>query len=301
MSKFKVGDIVRRISGKFTCYDKTLEIGEIDTVVGVNRFRMIMLKNSCPDNFEACDRYFDLVEDDGLNAAELLTYVKANGITKARITEKFNDIPKDTILYFGQYNNCTVDTHDHHTESKNREFGYDFKYGWNSYWRDKYNGKFVLVDEDVPENPVEEDVHKFKAGDIVRFKSSDSKNAMYFKKGLENLEISKHLYDDYTCCVLYESDKSTTWIVDEDELELQSSKKKLIDNNMEEIKTFSKAVLVEAEEAALEEIKKEQVEMAKAEFKRMHLKVVEAEKRKDAASDELKAFKADLKALAAKK
>lgn len=74
----------------------------------------------------------------------------------------------------------------------------------------------------------------------------------------------------------------------------------LIDVDMEDIKKFDKAVLKDAEAQALEEIRLEQVAVAKAKFKTMHLMVVEAEKRKTDAEDELKAFKSELKALAVK-
>jgi len=63
-------------------------------------------------------------------------------------------------------------------------------------------------------------VSKFKAGDKVRFISSSSSNAKYFKKGLENLEIRTGFRDYYS---VYESDKSGTWSVAEYELELQTT------------------------------------------------------------------------------
>jgi hypothetical protein len=63
--------------------------------------------------------------------------------------------------------------------------------------------------------------NKFKIGDIVKFKSSDSMNAEFFEKGLNNLEIDG--YDsDLGLYNVHESDKSTTWLVQEYELMLDT-------------------------------------------------------------------------------
>ena len=59
---------------------------------------------------------------------------------------------------------------------------------------------------------------KIKVGDMVKFKSSRSSNAHYFRKGLENLEV--HKLGDRTL-TLFESDKSNIWGVIRDEVELQ--------------------------------------------------------------------------------
>ena len=71
---------------------------------------------------------------------------------------------------------------------------------------------------------------KFKKGDIVRFKSKTSRNAKYFKKGIDKLVI-----DRITPIIhVWESDKSMTWIVNEYELELdlpKSWRSKLCGNN----------------------------------------------------------------------
>ena len=56
---------------------------------------------------------------------------------------------------------------------------------------------------------------KFKVGDIVRFKRN-SRNAGYFKKGLENLEIRDARENN---CTIWESDKSNCWEVGNDEIE----------------------------------------------------------------------------------
>lgn len=61
--------------------------------------------------------------------------------------------------------------------------------------------------------------HKFKVGDKVRFISKDSPNAKYFRCPIDNLEIknlTKNLHDYQ----VYEQDKSTSWGVNEEELEL---------------------------------------------------------------------------------
>lgn len=61
---------------------------------------------------------------------------------------------------------------------------------------------------------------KFKVGDIVKFKSDDSKNAKYFTSGLTNLEIKEVDRDSKQDLKIYESDKSTTWLVASEEVEL---------------------------------------------------------------------------------
>lgn len=66
-------------------------------------------------------------------------------------------------------------------------------------------------------------IMKFKVGDEVEFIDSSSKNARYFKKGLSNLIIK--LVNDYAnIYTVYESDKSTSWNVEEHELRLMSTK-----------------------------------------------------------------------------
>lgn len=61
--------------------------------------------------------------------------------------------------------------------------------------------------------------HKFKVGDKVRFISKDSLNANYFNNGLDNLEIRELTKNEYDYQV-YEQDKSISWGVNEEELEL---------------------------------------------------------------------------------
>lgn len=70
-----------------------------------------------------------------------------------------------------------------------------------------------------------EDSHKFKVGDIVRFKSEDSMNARYFDEGLTNLEIKGFEPSRNDFYYIWESDKSQYWGVEEDELELQPTTK----------------------------------------------------------------------------
>ena len=61
--------------------------------------------------------------------------------------------------------------------------------------------------------------HKFKVGDKVRFISKDSPNADYFKCPVDNLEIRELTKNEYDYQV-YEQDKSLSWGVNEEELEL---------------------------------------------------------------------------------
>lgn len=70
---------------------------------------------------------------------------------------------------------------------------------------------------------------KFKPGDKVEFISSSSTNAEFFKKGHVNLII--HSVERIETPIRYnvwENDKSTTWIVYEDELQLMSSSETVI-------------------------------------------------------------------------
>lgn len=63
---------------------------------------------------------------------------------------------------------------------------------------------------------------KFKAGDMVRFKSKTSKNANYFKDGLEYLVIKENLSSNNSLYSVYEfCDTKAHWSVNEDELEAQ--------------------------------------------------------------------------------
>jgi hypothetical protein len=81
-------------------------------------------------------------------------------------------------------------------------------------------GSFTLGYIEENYEPVASEA-KFKKGDIVKFKSSDSMNAEFFEKGLNNLEI--HSYDsDLELYNVHESDKSTTWLVQEYELMLDT-------------------------------------------------------------------------------
>lgn len=62
---------------------------------------------------------------------------------------------------------------------------------------------------------------KFKVGDKVRFIDDSSPNAEFFRCGLEDLEIKSDDSEyDYQ---VYEKDKSGSWGVSEDELELMKS------------------------------------------------------------------------------
>jgi len=59
----------------------------------------------------------------------------------------------------------------------------------------------------------------FKVGDIVRFKDSRSENATFFENGLNGLEVQRVYGDEL---IIYESDKSDDWVVDINEVELDT-------------------------------------------------------------------------------
>jgi len=96
---------------------------------------------------------------------------------------------------------------------------------YKCFTKDKLDSWWVKEDEleldvNVQDNP------KFKKGDIVKFKRTDSENAHFFVGGLMGLEV-KHICKsekryDYG---IYESDKACSWGVNEYELELDESVK----------------------------------------------------------------------------
>ena len=103
---------------------------------------------------------------------------------------------------------------------------YHDKSGWLSF---KENEPILItnlseIQEFLPTNHPDKIVkqeEKWKVGNKVRFKSKSSENARYFKKGIDNLAIKTinekgSGYD----CKIWESDKSDSWDVMFDELEL---------------------------------------------------------------------------------
>lgn len=83
-----------------------------------------------------------------------------------------------------------------------------------------YDDSGLLIKKEEITETKKTTIMKFKPGDKVEFIDSSSKNAKYFKKGLTNLEIRK---EDFGSYFVYESDKSTSWNVEEHELRLVSS------------------------------------------------------------------------------
>jgi len=151
MSKFRVGDKVRRISSKFNVCGKTLmDVGDIDIITNISvNGLFLQLKNVCPDSCDAAASMFELVEyftENVLTRDEFRDYIVKNGITKAKTTKDFYDVPKGTVLYFGVDHN-SVKSYDKYVNNMNKDFGYDFDYSWR--WSDdsSYDGSFELVDD----------------------------------------------------------------------------------------------------------------------------------------------------------
>ncbi len=104
---------------------------------------------------------------------------------------------------------------------------------YQNFWymiEDELNWYSECALEPIEVKQIEETITpKFKPGDKVEFISSGSPNAIYFKKGLTNLEIKqKDSRSDIGRWIVYESDKSTSWFVRENELQLISSSETII-------------------------------------------------------------------------
>ena len=80
-----------------------------------------------------------------LNQEQFKEYIKKNGLTKARLSLSYYHTPKETILWFGLYNE-SISTYNDDTENKNKEFGYDFFY---ERIFDSYGGVFIIDDEEM--------------------------------------------------------------------------------------------------------------------------------------------------------
>lgn len=98
---------------------------------------------------------------------EFLEYVKKNGITLARTTVEWNNIPKGTKIYFGVDENM-LNSLPQHVNCRNNQFNYSFDVEWKANWvaRNKtvngYQGEFI-VGEEYPC----EDYEWLKVGDLV--------------------------------------------------------------------------------------------------------------------------------------
>jgi hypothetical protein len=80
------------------------------------------------------------------NADKFLEYIELNGITEAKITEKFKNIPANTNLFFGKETQGIlnyISTWDICSNKLNNR--YDFDYRWSIYWHDEYKGKFIIT------------------------------------------------------------------------------------------------------------------------------------------------------------
>jgi YHS domain-containing protein len=72
-------------------------------------------------------------------------YLIKNGITLAKTTEKFINIPAGNKLYFCS-NGDYISTFDKNTNGLNRKFNYNFYYEWDKSWI-KYQGLFEIEEE----------------------------------------------------------------------------------------------------------------------------------------------------------
>jgi len=75
-----------------------------------------------------------------LNKKQFAEYIRKNGITKARLSEGFRGIPKNTELWFALWYR-EISTYDEDTENKNKRFNYEFDYDW--LWIN-YKGDFII-------------------------------------------------------------------------------------------------------------------------------------------------------------
>ncbi len=85
-----------------------------------------------------------------LTADEFVSYIKENGITLAKTTVDYYRMPKGAKVWFGIDRQGLAASHDSWTDSKNKEFNYDFDYGWHI--ENDYNGKFELITKNINVN-----------------------------------------------------------------------------------------------------------------------------------------------------
>jgi len=81
-----------------------------------------------------------------MNHQEFKKHIAENGITLAKTTEEFEDIPKGTKLYFG-IDNDFISSYEVDTKNRNKQFNYDFDYEWFGGWYSVYEGEFELINK----------------------------------------------------------------------------------------------------------------------------------------------------------
>jgi len=168
-----------------------------------------------------------------MNYNDFLDYVKDNGITKAKTTEEFENIPKGTILFFGSEDNSSLSTYEEDTEDKNLEFNYNFDFRGNSSWKCNYTGNFELVEDENQSSD-----RKFKVGDkVVKTRAYSKSN--YCRHGGDDSEVPigtkgkiTSIEDEENTYVLFEN--GISWNLHQKEIELVKE--------VEEEKTPSKNV-----------------------------------------------------------
>jgi hypothetical protein len=100
-----------------------------------------------------------------LNAEELKEHIKKNGITLVRMTGGYENIPSRVKLWFGLNSEDDLSSYNNATDSKNKEFNYDFDYGWCCFY--EYIGLFELVEEEP--NIAEQIIEHLENGKIETF------------------------------------------------------------------------------------------------------------------------------------
>jgi len=100
------------------------------------------------------------------NYEQFKKYIKDNGVTDARTTENWKDIPKGTLIKFGLYDGL-VSSYEYRLQGK-KQYEYDFDVKFEGRWRDDgldedYKGLFEVEDEIIKEKD------GIKVGDKVKF------------------------------------------------------------------------------------------------------------------------------------
>ena len=163
-----------------------------------------------------------------IDFGEFLEIIKRQGITKAKTTEKFKNIPKGTILYFGIAGRY-ITTYNYEIGLKNEEFGYKFNYEWESSWKRAYKGLFELVESE------EQKEYVFEINDII---VCDGDNEYGITTGKDFIgkviqSFSKTEIEVEVLKCLDEKNLGDKCVVLSKFFKLKEPQKKLIENKME--------------------------------------------------------------------
>lgn len=143
---------------------------------------------------------------------EFLEYIKKNGVTDARTTEDWAEIPKGTLIKFGEHEGIFISSHSIYLNGE-KQYKYKFLIEWDNGWRDLYKGKFEVVLPASYENTGDEIIKKtldnLEVGDVLVGKADSwerkiidfSKNnkvvflySITFGLEIEEIENAKRLY-----------------------------------------------------------------------------------------------------------